>query len=134
MHFSPHQMVLFPADPQAVAAPEKLHRCLMDIGLLSTSLGAGYHATGDRFPALICFLGCSPHLELEPREAAPFCYVQLPVDATQQRFELIRKAPRQTASWVVVGNIHEAEATPDAALLAALEGVSGCHWKYGYRR
>ena len=55
-------------------------------------------------------------------------------DSTPVVFNLIRKPVLSTSTWVIIGNIHEAEAVPDAALLNALEAASGCHWKYAYWR
>ena len=55
-------------------------------------------------------------------------------DSTPVVFNLIRKPVVSTSTWVIIGNIHEAEAVPGAALLSALKAASGCHWKYAYWR
>lgn len=134
MQFSNHQLVLYPAQPDNGLAKERLAACLQALGLLGIALGEGRYATGDAFLSLVCFLGCSPDIELEPQVGKPFCYVQLPQSDAPATFQLIRKPVVSTASWVVIGNIHEAEAVPDTALFEALEAASGCCWKYAYRR
>lgn len=131
MHFSPYQLVLYPA--RAGAHTCDLAPCLRNIGLLGTALGDGYYTTGAQFLSLLCFLGCSPEIELDPHPSKPFCYVQLPQTPDMVTFTFKRKPAVHTATWVVLGNIHEAEAVPDAALLKALAAASGQPWKYAYR-
>lgn len=131
MRFSPHQLVLYPA--QAAADTLDLKQCLHDIGLIGTVLGDGYYATGAQFLSLLCFLGCSPDIELDPHPSKPFCYVQLPQTPDMVTFTFKRKPTIHTAAWVVIGNIHEAEAVPDTALLEVLAAASGQPWKYAYR-
>lgn len=133
MQFSSHHLVLFPTqtntpDNRALAA------CLSDLGLLGEALGNGCFSVGEEFLSLVCFLGCSPDIALEPQSGKAFCYIQLPEGSAVESIQLIRKPLLQVASWVVIGNIHEAEAVPDAALLDRLEAASGCRWKFGYRR
>lgn len=111
-----------------------LEQCLRQVGLLGASLGEGRYAVGEAFLSLVCFLGCSPDIELEPQTGKAFCYLQLPCSSEAEIFQLIRKPAIHTATWVIIGNIHEAEAVPDAALLSVLEAASGCRWKYAYRR
>jgi len=135
MQYSNHQLVLFPVQTEGVViAATQLERCLCALDLLGEALGDGRYAVGEAFLSLLCFLGCSPDIELEPQENKPFCYMQLPQDTTPVDFQLIRKPLVRVAAWVIIGNIHEAEAVPDAALLSALEAASGCRWKYAYRR
>lgn len=131
MHFSPYQLVLYPAQP--VTDTCNLTPCLRHIGLLGTALGDGYYASGEQFLSLLCFLGCSPEIELDPHPSKPFCYVQLPQTTEMVTFTFKRKPTIHTAVWVVIGNIHEAEAVPDTALLEALAAASGQSWKYAYR-
>jgi hypothetical protein len=135
MQYSHHQLVLFPvqADSAAIAAMQ-LERCLRGVNLLGEALGGGRYAVGEAFLSLLCFLGCSPDIELTPHADKPFCYVQLPQDDALVEFNCIRKPLIKVGTWVIIGNIHEAEAVPDAALLSALEAASGCRWKYAYRR
>jgi hypothetical protein len=134
MQYSTHQLVLFPVTSAGVNATEYLEPCLRALGLLGEDLGAGRFAVGEDFLALVCFLGCSPDIELAPQADKPFCYIQLPCSTARVDFQLIRKPLVQVCEWVIIGNIHEAEAVPEAALLSALEAASGCLWKYAYRR
>ncbi|MFN3785236.1 MAG: hypothetical protein ACK4RS_00215 [Thiothrix sp.] len=131
MHFSPHQLVLYPA--QATAGGSDLRQCLHRLGFIGAALGDGYYATGEQFLSLLCFLGCSPDIELDPHPSKPFCYVQLPPTTETVTFAFKHKPALHTTVWVVIGNIHEAEAVPDTALLDALAAVSGQRWKYAYR-
>lgn len=134
MQFSCYQLVLFPAQTDIRVESGQLEARLRALGLLGAALGEGRYATGDAFLTLVCFLGCSPDIELEPQADKPFCYLQLPLTAETVDFQLTRKPAVSRANWVIIGNIHEAEAVPDAALLDALEAASGCRWKYAYRR
>lgn len=135
MQYSDHQLVLFPVQTEGVViAAMQLERCLRGLDLLGEALGEGRYAVGEAFLDLLCFLGCSPDIELVPHADKPFCYLQLPQDETLVNFNCIRKPVLSVATWVIIGNIHEAEAVPDAALLNALEAASGCRWKYAYRR
>jgi hypothetical protein len=133
MQFSTHHLVLFPTRTVPPDNNALLH-CLSDLGLLGESLGGGRYRVGESFLSLVCFLGCSPDIELEPQANKPFCYIQLPEGAALENIQLIRKPLLSVANWVVIGNIHEAEAVPDSALLDRLEAASGCRWKFGYRR
>ncbi|WMP16053.1 hypothetical protein [Thiothrix lacustris] len=133
MQFSTYQLVLFPVEPDKGLTVERLHECLQPLGLLGQELGNSRYAVGEAFLSLLCFLGCSPDIELEPHADKAFCYVQLPEDATPVDFHLIRKPVISVTSWVIIGNIHEVEAVPNAALLSALEAASGGRWKYAYR-
>jgi len=102
------------------------------VGLLGAELAAGTFAVGEQFLSLICFLGCSPDIELSPHAGKPFCYVQLPSNDEPVVFQPIRKPARPLRCWVAIGNIYESEAIPDAALLQALETASGGAWKFAY--
>ncbi|WML89420.1 hypothetical protein RCF98_10600 [Thiothrix lacustris] len=134
MQYSRHQLVLFPTSSETTPlTPSALHTCLRKLGLLGETLGKGYYTTGKDFLSLLCFLGCSPDIELKPHPDKVFCYVQLPENETALDLHLIRKPTLNVTNWVIIGNIHEAEAVPDATLLSALEAASGERWKYAYR-
>lgn len=99
---------------------------------VGVELEAGLYTVGEQFLQQICFLGCSPDIELEPHTSKPFCYVRVPVGDEVTEFQPIRKPVLHLRQWVMVGNVHEAEAVPDAELLNALEAASGCRWKFAY--
>ncbi len=134
MQYSAHQLVLFPVAVTDTPTVVSLEPCLQTLGLLGEGLGDGRFAVGEAFLSLVCFLGCSPDIELVPQAGKPFCYIQLPSSTALVDFHLIRKPLVQAREWVIIGNIHEAEAVPDAALLSALDAATGGRWKYAYRR
>ncbi|MCP4992973.1 MAG: hypothetical protein GY934_04180 [Gammaproteobacteria bacterium] len=78
---SPGSLFLTPAPsskrPTLIQLQEKLHT----LGLLTEQLPQSRNRflAGDNFLKLICFLGCSPHIELSPPEGAGdnFCHIQL---------------------------------------------------------
>ena len=64
------KLILMPADPQVgLEDCHELVSRLQDIGLIGErrTCGSGpFYPTGDRFLQLVSFLGCSPHIELDP--------------------------------------------------------------------
>ncbi len=128
MQLSAYRLLLYPVQDSHAPLQPVLDRQ----GMLGKELAAGVFSVGETFLEHICFLGCSPDIELEPQTAKAFCYVQLPVMDEGQDFQPIRKPALHLHQWVVIGNIHEAEAVPDATLLEALETASGCRWKFAY--
>ncbi|MBU0653799.1 MAG: hypothetical protein KJ914_01570 [Gammaproteobacteria bacterium] len=128
MQFSAYALLLYPVSETSVP----LLPLLQAQAFVGAELEAGIYASGAQFLQHICFLGCSPDIELEPHASKPFCYVRLPVDDAITLFQPIRKPLLQLRRWVMVGNVHEAEAVPDAALLSALETASACRWKFAY--
>ncbi|MDX9987005.1 hypothetical protein [Thiothrix unzii] len=128
MQLSAYRLLLYPLQPTEAAILPTLQTC----GLLGAPLAVGVFATGETFLDHLCFLGCSPHLELEPCTDRAFCYVQLPADNTETTFQPIRKPALNLKQWLVIGNVHEAEAVPDAALLSLLETATACRWKFAY--
>lgn len=186
MMYSQHCLVLFPVEPDAVLSQAVLTGVLQAQGVIGDELEPDYYKIGEQFLSLICFLGCSPFIELEPQKDKPFCYVQVPDAAAQPLFmagrnvkvprcpacktpykELVEQLLAVTAvgddvlaertcrecgtaflpaerNWrksavfartrIVIGNIHESEAVPDAALMQALAAASGVEWQYAYLR
>jgi hypothetical protein len=128
MQLSGYRLVLYPVQ----ASTADVRPVLQALALLGASLAEGIFATGEQFLDHVCFLGCSPDIELEAQTDKPFCYIRLPTTGETVTFQPIRKPPLCLQQWVVVGNIHEAEAIPDAALLTALETASACRWKFAY--
>ncbi|MDD5391630.1 MAG: hypothetical protein PHE17_01290 [Thiothrix sp.] len=128
MQLSAYRLLLYPLQETGVSVTP----VLQTLGVLGAPLAAGVFATGEHFLDHLCFLGCSPDIELEPQDNKPFCYIRVPMDGEITIFQPIRKPVLHLQQWVVVGNIHEAEAVPDAALLTALETASGCRWKFAY--
>ncbi|MBJ6610708.1 MAG: hypothetical protein JG718_10145 [Candidatus Thiothrix moscowensis] len=128
MPYSAYCLLLY---PQAETAGSVVP-ALQAAGMLGAMLDEGVFAVGEQFLQHICFLGCSPDIELEPHPVNPFCYVRVPVDDAEMAFRPIRKPLLRVRQWVLIGNVHEAEAVPDAALLDVLAAASGCRWKFAY--
>lgn len=128
MELSAYRLLLYPVQESSV----DIEPILEQQGLLGNRLVESVFQVGECFLDHICFLGCSPDIELEPQTNKAFCYVQLPVPGETTTFHPIRKPILNLHQWIVIGNIHESEAVPDAALLEALEAASGHRWKFAY--
>lgn len=185
--YSQNRLILFPVDPDFAADHESLVSLLREHAVLGDEIELHYYEIGEQFLSLICFLGCSPFIELAPQHEQAFCYVHVPDTELRPRFiagknvkvprclscktsltdlpaQLLsesanvngdvlaeracpacgeafnpaqrnwRKSAVFTRSCVVIGNIHESEAVPDAALLDALQVATGIAWHYAYVR
>lgn len=91
-------LLICPTDPDWQAADrEALVRLLAGVELIGSPLaGTGDRRwqVGERFLDHVCFLGCSPSLELAPRsDGRPFCHVRLIVASEGPR--LIREDRRR---------------------------------------
>jgi len=76
------RLILAPADPfSAPASTEGLLGILTDLALAGSPIDSarGSYLAGERFLELISFMGCSPHVELEPRPDGgdQFCHLAL---------------------------------------------------------
>jgi hypothetical protein len=74
--------MLAPADALATPpAPEAVLDLLRDVGLAGAALDPARHTfrAGERFLELISFMGCSPHIELDPPApgSEAFCHIAL---------------------------------------------------------
>jgi hypothetical protein len=88
------RLVLYPRDPER--APRDADRILdglREIGLIAGPWRGDRHLAGPRFLELIPFLGCSPHVRLEPNPGEDpqdagqgFCHVQVPDCTPMPRF------------------------------------------------
>lgn len=128
MQLSAYALLLYPVRETHVS----LVSVLQAQEFIGAELEEGLYTVGEQFLQQICFLGCSPDIELEPNAGKPFCYVRLAVRNEVTEFQPIRKPVLRLRQWVMVGNVHEAEAVPDAELLNALETASGSRWKFAY--
>lgn len=128
MQLSAYALLLYPVSETDL----DLFPVLQAQEFVGDALENGVYAVGEQFLQQICFLGCSPDIELEPHADKAFCYVRIPVGNETTEFQPIRKPQLKLRQWVMVGNVHEAEAVPDAELLNALESASGCRWKFAY--
>lgn len=99
------RLILFPKDPQLQleVAPlmEQLQQRQIADSQLPAQYGAESYLVGERFFDGFLFLGCSPAIELAPTDSeAPFCYLQVEVEAVCQlvaggRVKAVCKACKQ---------------------------------------
>ncbi|MCK5895852.1 MAG: hypothetical protein KAG20_03540 [Cocleimonas sp.] len=185
MWHAEYRLYLYPTNATLNISTEILKNALQNIAFIDEVLPSdtGYrYKVGDDFLSLICFMGCSPAIEMEPQVDRPFCYVEIskPLDHCvliaghnvrkincpqcktgqpqlvdtllsypntlfQQSCDVChtlinpthinwRKSAFVANTWIILGNIYESEAVPDEKLLAALEQVTHCEWKYAYVR
>jgi hypothetical protein len=185
MWHAEYRLYLYPTDATLNISYKKLESALRKIAFIDTALKSDKnyrYQAGKGFLSLICFMGCSPNIEIKPQQDRPFCYVEItksthkphfivgrnvkkvncphckkplshfvdevlsnPTRLFQQRCSLCktvinpekinwRKSAFIAQTWLLVGNIYEAEAVPDEKLLATLQQVSGCQWQYAYIR
>ena len=76
------QLILHPNDPAHSAAPPAVLKALADIGFIGDAFGEPgeqRYRVGERFLQLITFMGCSPHIELEPpsEDSLNFCHIRI---------------------------------------------------------
>lgn len=96
MFESDYQLILYPERHEAKIESSVIRQILLDIDFIeATESNIRFHA-GDRFLSLLCFLGCSPDIELYPQDDKPYCYIDLPEMQTLLGFISGRnvKAPR----------------------------------------
>lgn len=187
--YSQNRLILFPSQSDYAVDQQQLVTFLREQHLLGSEIEPQYYEIGEQFLSLICFLGCSPFIELAPQHKQTFCYVQLPETEEQPRFiagknvkvprclsckAVFSELPAQLNSllgdvddkcdvlaertcpacgetfypakrnWrksavfartvIVIGNIYESEAVPDATLMDALQASTGVAWQYAYIR
>ena len=70
-------LLLHPVDPFFAPEPEKLEVALTTIGFLGRPINSHGWFTGDSFLQLLTFMGCSPHIKLEPESEhdRDFCHI-----------------------------------------------------------
>ena len=93
MFDSKSRLFIFPTNPEDSVESDRLRQLLVKIGFLGGKDGyrdeENHHVlrfqTGDKFLLYICFLGCSPDIELEPQNDKPYIYIEIsqPTDAVQ---------------------------------------------------
>ena len=88
-----YRLYLYPVDINKNINPEKLALTLQNIEFIAEPLGdelsgneSCRYEVGEEFLSLICFMGCSPNIEMEPQENSPFCYVETPKYSGAMRF------------------------------------------------
>ncbi len=76
------QLILHPDDPAYSTAPATLSKALAETGFIGDAFGKPEEQrflAGERFLQLITFMGCSPHIELEPQPdgSLNFCHIRI---------------------------------------------------------
>jgi len=184
MFHSEFLLVLYPVDTSAIIEQKTLGNILATIEFTGEQQAPGRFLVGEKFLSLLCFMGCSPDIELEPQGDKPYLYIEIPevseslvfmagsnvktpccpnckenlntllqqIDKTNNTSHTHslncvkckhpitphqlnwRKSAVFAHSMIIIGNIYESEAVPDARLLEALEKTTGSAWKYSYIR
>ena len=85
------RLILTPRDPfHAPPEVQTLLKRLRDLEFCAeplTGLEGQHYRLGDRFMQLVTFMGCSPHIELEPTsDGKPFCHMILEGPHPSPRF------------------------------------------------
>ncbi len=80
-----YRLYLYPTDIKKEIDPKKLELALQEVEFIGDILSndssvnnSNRYVVGEDFLSLICFMGCSPNIEIEPQEDSPFCYVEIP--------------------------------------------------------
>lgn len=139
MILSDKWLVLYPVGPELVVPQPQLFELLSELGLAGEALQNECFAVGEQFLSHVCFLGCSPAIELEPQPDQAFCYIRVPEPGKLfsecwpgRELKVRRKSVLQCRTCIVIGNIYESEAVPESALLTQLEAATGGAWNYAY--
>ena len=74
------KLYLYPVDPQYELEIETLVSQLQEIQFIGKQHSEERFSTGDKFAALLTFMGCSPNIELEPQENSAYCYIEIGLD------------------------------------------------------
>lgn len=94
---SPGRLLLTPLDPERAPAATPLLKVLEESGFLGPPWPTGGPAAflaGPRFTDWISFLGCSPHIRLEPpADGGAFCHIRLLGPYTEPRLCQGRHTP-----------------------------------------
>ncbi len=83
-------LYLYPENPCAPEDHETLHDVLLNCefigGKISSTNAKTRYQTGENFLSLLCFMGCSPNIELTPQDNKPYCYVEIASTRQDQKF------------------------------------------------
>jgi hypothetical protein len=129
-----NQLILHPADPLAVPArPDQLIERLQALGFAGEALprtGPRAYRIGDRFLRLVSFLGCSPHIRLEPPADDSVAFCHLVIDGPRQAPQLITgsntRPPRCPACGTTYGDWRTRLADNPPGGPAAIWPCTGC--------
>ena len=87
-----YRLYLYPTDSNKKISQKRLESALQEIEFIGDLLNAESdcdedyrYKVGEEFLSLICFMGCSPNIEMEPQEDSPFCYVEISSETNAMR-------------------------------------------------
>jgi DNA-directed RNA polymerase subunit RPC12/RpoP len=127
-------LYLYSESPCAPEDYESLHNALLSCELIGekisdTSARTRYQ-TGEKFLSLLCFMGCSPNIELEPQDDKPYCYIEL--ENTQRGVKFISgKNLRKYQCPECKQKIENIGELINTALDNKIESISCPHCNYG---
>ncbi len=84
-----YRLYLYPTDANKQIPESALTTALQNIEFISHRLesnSADRYKVGEEFLSLICFMGCSPNIEIEAQENSPFCYVEIAKESEKTYF------------------------------------------------
>ena len=80
------KLYLYPEDSDATISKEALKSALAECQFIGPLIEGNRHETGERFLSLLCFMGCSPNIELAPQDNKPYCYIEIADTQGDKRF------------------------------------------------
>ncbi len=80
------KLYLYPEDPDAPVENAGLKSTLADCKFIGPLIEKNRYQAGEQFLSLLCFMGCSPNIELEPQNDRPYCYIEIPESSAEKRF------------------------------------------------
>ncbi len=75
------KLYLYSDDPRVSCNRESLISALKKCEFIGDEIGKESskkrYETGENFLSLLCFMGCSPNIELAPQNDKPYCYIEI---------------------------------------------------------
>jgi len=95
MYIAREQLVLYPEDKdKAIAASDLIDFC-QEQGLIGQQESDYRFQVGERFLSQLCFMGCSPNIELYPQaNDGAYCYIDIPEPTDKVLISQTPKIPR----------------------------------------
>lgn len=94
MYQSEYSLILYPVESSLSISQKQLIQTLNDIELLGKQESPQRYQLGESFLSLFCFMGCSPDIELFPRDQdTPYCYLETP-EPSDNLHCIISKQPK----------------------------------------
>ena len=70
------KLYLYPDDSSLFVDKLDLESLLSAIEFIGQKQIESRFQVGNKFLSLLCFMGCSPNIELEPQDDKPYCYIE----------------------------------------------------------